>query len=162
MYKLKQSCMVSSPEQPLTGAALAKRVRELSHLSRREKAKACGYYTVTWDGHERAAMSEFLNALLDAEGIDPEGQQARLRPGRGREPSYRVRVQTNGTLVLSSAYSKRMGLQAGERKGNNARGHSQQHLLGIYFPIFEGQSFHTPELAGVMRHSDRGPVPLLR
>ena len=106
--------MTSSPEQPLTGAALAKRVRELSHLSRREKAKACGYYTITRDGRERAAMSEFLNALLNAEGIDPGRQQAQRRQGRGREPSYRVRVQSNGTLVLSSGYSKRMGLQAGD------------------------------------------------
>ena len=71
--------MTSSPEQPLTGAALAKRVRELSHLSRREKAKACGYYTITRDGRERAAMSEFLNALLNAEGIDPGRQQAQDR-----------------------------------------------------------------------------------
>ena len=106
--------MTLSPEQPLTGAALAKRVRELSHLSRREKAKACGYYTVTRDGHERAAMSEFLSALLNAEGIDPGRQQAQHRQGRGRTPGYRVRVQSNGALVLSSAYSKRMGLQAGD------------------------------------------------
>jgi len=114
MYELKQSCMASSPAQPLTGAALAKRVRELSHLSRRDKAKACGYYTITRDGRELAAMSKFLNALLDAEGIDPEGQQTQHRSGRGREPSYRVRVQSNGTLVLSSGYSKRMGLQPGD------------------------------------------------
>jgi len=95
MYKLKQSCMVSSPEKPLTGAALAKRVRELSHLSRREKAKACGYYTRTKDGRERANLRRFLNALLDAEGIDPDSRSSgQAAPGRGREPRYRVRVQT--------------------------------------------------------------------
>jgi len=107
--------MAQRPRQPLTGKALAQRVRELAHLSRTEKAKACGYYTCTKDGRERANLQRFLNALLDAEGIDPDSRSSgQAEPGRGREPSYRVRVQSNGTLVLSSGYSKRMGLQPGD------------------------------------------------
>ena len=107
--------MPQRPNQPLTGEALTKRVRELAHLSRTEKAKACGYYTRTKQGGERATMRRFLNALLDAEGIDLGSRSSsQAKPGRGREPRYRVRVHTNGTLVLSSAYSKRMGLQPGD------------------------------------------------
>ncbi len=33
----------------LTGKALLQKVKELSHLPRRETAKRCGYYTVTKD-----------------------------------------------------------------------------------------------------------------
>jgi len=107
--------MAQRPRQPLTGEALAQRVRELAHLSRTETAKACGYYTRTKDGRERANLQRFLNALLDAEGIDPDSRSSsQAAPGRGREPRYRVRVQSNGTLVLSSGYSKLMGLQPGD------------------------------------------------
>ena len=52
-------------------------------------------------------------------------------PGRGRDPRYRVRVQSNGTLVLSSGYSKRMGLQPGDTfQVEPGRRHLQLRYLG--------------------------------
>lgn len=99
--------------KPLEGEALINKVKELSQLSKEEKARACGYYTVTKDGIERVNMMKFLNALLDAEGIEldalPEGN------GRvGRSPSYRITVQSNGNLLVGSAYTKQLGLKPGD------------------------------------------------
>ncbi len=99
--------------EPLTGKDLIEKVKDLGNLSKEEKARACGYYTVTKNGIERVNMMKFLNALIDAEGIEldstAEGQ------GRGgRSASYRISVQSNGNLLIGSAYTKKMGLQPGD------------------------------------------------
>jgi hypothetical protein len=43
--------------------------QDASDLSKTQKAKACGYYTVTKGGGERVNLLQFLKALLEAEGI---------------------------------------------------------------------------------------------
>ena len=98
---------------PLTGEALVKKVKELENLSKEEKARACGYYTVTKSGVERVNMMKFLNALIDAEGIELDGKQNGNGRG-GRSASYRISVQSNGNLLIGSAYTKQMGLQSGD------------------------------------------------
>ena len=99
--------------EPLTGETLLKRVKELETQSKEEKAKECGYYTVTKNGVERVNMMKFLNALIDAEGIQLDSKQAGNGRG-GRSASYRISVQSNGNLLIGSAYTKQMGLQAGD------------------------------------------------
>ncbi|XTZ19794.1 MAG: AbrB family transcriptional regulator, partial [cyanobacterium endosymbiont of Rhopalodia fuxianensis] len=59
-----------SQDTPLTGTALVEKVKELGNLGKEEKARACGYYTQTKNGIERVNMMKFLNALIDAEGIE--------------------------------------------------------------------------------------------
>ena len=57
--------------------------------SKEEKAKACGYYAITKNGLERVNMMKFLNALIDAEGIDLDGKSGNfdfLSPVR--KPSF--------------------------------------------------------------------------
>ncbi|MDJ0634854.1 MAG: AbrB family transcriptional regulator, partial [Xenococcaceae cyanobacterium MO_188.B29] len=54
--------------EPLIGQELLSKVKELGNLSKEEKARECGYYTVTKNGVERVNMMKFLNALIDAEG----------------------------------------------------------------------------------------------
>ncbi|MBW4576320.1 MAG: AbrB family transcriptional regulator [Aphanothece sp. CMT-3BRIN-NPC111] len=98
---------------PLTGDELTKKVKELGNLSKEEKARACGYYTVTKNGVERVNMMKFLNALIDAEGIELDGKQNGNGRG-GRSASYRISVQSNGNLLIGSAYTKQMGLQPGD------------------------------------------------
>lgn len=98
---------------PLTGEALLKKVKELENLSKEEKARACGYYTVTKAGVERVNMMKFLNALIDAEGIELDGKQNGNGRG-GRSASYRISVQSNGNLLIGSAYTKQMGLNPGD------------------------------------------------
>lgn len=99
--------------EPLTGEALLTKVKQLDSLSKEEKAKECGYYTVTKNGVERVNMMKFLNALIDAEGIELDGKQSSNGRG-GRSASYRITVQSNGNLLIGSAYTKQMGLKPGD------------------------------------------------
>ncbi|CAN5754325.1 AbrB family transcriptional regulator [soil metagenome] len=106
--------MVNDPDKDaLKGKALLKKVKELEHLSREEKAKTCGYYTVTKRGVTRVNMMKFLNALIEAEGIQIDSTQSGNGRG-GRSASYRITVQSNGNLLIGSAYTKLMGLKPGD------------------------------------------------
>jgi hypothetical protein len=98
---------------PLTGIALVDKVKELGNLSKEEKARACGYYTQTKNGIERVNMMKFLNALIDAEGIELDSTSEGIGRG-GRSASYRISVQSNGNLLIGSAYTKKMGLVSGD------------------------------------------------
>lgn len=99
--------------EPLTGESLLKKVKELEHLSKEEKAKECGYCTVTKSGVERVNMMKFLNALIDAEGIELDGKASPNGRG-GRSASYRISVQSNGNLLIGAAYTKQMDLKPGD------------------------------------------------
>ncbi|MEN9248017.1 MAG: AbrB family transcriptional regulator, partial [Gloeomargarita sp. GMQP_bins_69] len=91
------------------------KLQELGHLSYKEKAKACGYYTVTKKGVERVNVQKFRNALIEAYGIDLDSQGRKPKRTRGgREASYRVRVQANGNLLIGAAYTKQMNLKPGD------------------------------------------------
>lgn len=97
---------------PLTGKALLQRVKELSHLSKRETAKECGYYNITKSGQARVNLTGFYNALLGARGISLSPESS--KDGRGREPTYRVSVHKNGQIVIGSTYTEEMGLKPGD------------------------------------------------
>ncbi len=99
--------------KPLTGQALVEKVKELGNLSKEEKARECGYYTQTKNGIERVNMMKFLNALIDAEGIELDSSSEGQGRG-GRSASYKISVQSNGNLLIGSAYTKKMGLQPGD------------------------------------------------
>jgi hypothetical protein len=99
--------------EPLEGEDLIKKVKDLENLTKEEKARACGYYTVTKNGVERVNMMKFLNALIDAEGIQLDGKQNGNGRG-GRSASYRISVQSNGNLLIGAAYTKQMELQPGD------------------------------------------------
>ncbi len=96
---------------PLTGKALLQKVKELSHLPRRETAKHCGYYSIK-NGQTRVNLTDFYDALLVAKGVplDPEG----MKDGRGREATYKVTVHKNGQIVIGSTYTQEMGLEPGD------------------------------------------------
>ena len=99
--------------QPLVGQKLLDKVKELDHLSKEEKARECGYYTNTKNGVERVNMMKFLNALIDAEGIELDSTSNGQGRG-GRSASYRISVQSNHNLLIGSAYTKKMGLKPGD------------------------------------------------
>ncbi len=104
--------MTETATAPLTGKALLQKVKELSHLPRRETAKRCGYYTTTKNNQTRVNLTDFYDAVLAARGIplSPEGS----KDGRGREPTYRVSVHKNGQIVIGAAYTQAMGLKPGD------------------------------------------------
>ncbi|MFN5592233.1 MAG: AbrB family transcriptional regulator [Aphanizomenon sp.] len=99
--------------EPLIGEELLKKVKELETISKDDKAKQCGYDTVTKNGIERVNMMKFLNALIDAEGIQLDSSPSANGRG-GRSASYRISVQSNGNLLIGAAYTKQMNLQPGD------------------------------------------------
>lgn len=117
--------------EPLAGKELLQKVKELEHLSKEGKARACGYYTLTKGGAGRVSMMKFMNALLDAEGIHLDGHQGQNGRG-GRSASYRITVQSNGNLLIGSAYTKQMGLKPGDEfEISLGRKHIRLRQLGV-------------------------------
>ncbi|KGF71993.1 AbrB family transcriptional regulator [Neosynechococcus sphagnicola sy1] len=99
--------------EPLTGDALLSKVKQLETLSKEAKARACGYFTITKNDVERVNMMKFSNALIDAAGIELDGKQDGNGRG-GRSASYRIKVQSNGNLLIGAAYTKQMELHPGD------------------------------------------------
>ena len=99
--------------EPLTGEALLQKVKTLATLSKTQKAKACGYYTVTKGGVERVNLLQFLQACLEAEGLTLDRPTAE-RGRAGRSANYRIAVQANGQLLIGTAYTEQMALKPGD------------------------------------------------
>lgn len=120
--------MTEPAPNPLTGKALLQKVKELSHLPRREKARRCGYYTVGKNNQTRVNLADFFEALLEAKGttLDAEG----AKDGRGREPTYRVSVHKNGQIVIGSTYTEKMGLKPGD-EFEIKLGYKHIHLIQV-------------------------------
>lgn len=98
---------------PLVGLDLLKKVKKLGDISREEKALVCGYFTLNEDGQKRVNKIKFLNALIEAEGIKLDTNSNR-KSKAGRVANYRISVQSNGNLLIGSAYTKKMGLKPGD------------------------------------------------
>lgn len=120
--------MTETATAPLTGKTLLAKVKELSNLPRRERAKQCGYYTVTKNNQVRVNLTDFYDALLSARGIplSPEAP----KDGRGREPTYRVSVHQNGQIVIGATYTKAMNLKPGD-EFEIKLGYKHIHLIQI-------------------------------
>ncbi|MDX2100728.1 MAG: AbrB family transcriptional regulator [Leptolyngbyaceae cyanobacterium bins.59] len=113
---------------PLVGKALLQKIKELSDIPVREKAKRCGYYTTSKNNQVRVNVADFYSALLEARGIalSPEGS----KDGRGREPTYRVSVHKNGQIVIGATYTQAMGLKPGD-EFEIKLGYKHIHLIQI-------------------------------
>jgi AbrB family looped-hinge helix DNA binding protein len=120
--------MTETVTAPLTGKALLQKVKELSHLPRREKARRCGYYTVGKNNQTRVNLADFFEAVLAAKGtpLSAEG----TKDGRGREPTYRVSVHRNGQIVIGATYTEKMGLKPGD-EFEIKLGYKHIHLIQI-------------------------------
>jgi AbrB family looped-hinge helix DNA binding protein len=120
--------MTESTPNALTGKALLQKVKELSHLPRRETAKRCGYYTVTKNSQTRVNLTDFYDAVLAARGIPLSPEEP--KDGRGREPTYRVSVHKNGQIVIGSTYTEAMGLKPGD-EFEIKLGYKHIHLIQV-------------------------------
>jgi hypothetical protein len=98
-------------ETPLTGKALLQKVKELSHLAKRETAKQCGYLKTSPAGVVRTDLSGFYDAVLSAKGVKLDETS---RDSRGKVATYKATVHKNGQLLIGSAYTKGMGLKEGD------------------------------------------------
>jgi AbrB-like transcriptional regulator len=102
---------VDAAQTPLTGKTLLQRVKELSHLAKRETAKQCGYVKTSTSGGVRTDLSGFYDAVLAAKGVKLDETS---RDSRGKVATYKATVHKNGQLLIGSAYTKGMGLQEGD------------------------------------------------
>lgn len=114
-------------KHPLTGKSLLSKLKELSSLSKAEKAKACGYYSLTKAGSLRANLSGFMDAILIAEGINLDGESS---DRRGRGLTYRVTVHANGAIVIGKSYTEQMDLKPGD-EFEIKLGYKHIHLIKI-------------------------------
>ena len=106
--------MSNKNHHTLTGKELLKKVKKLGNVSREEKAIECGYYSLSDNGQKRVSMVKFLNALIEAEGINLDNENSLETKKRGRSANYRINVQSNGNLSIGKAYTEKMGLQPGD------------------------------------------------
>jgi AbrB-like transcriptional regulator len=102
---------VAPTEAPLTGKALLQKVKEFSHLAKRETAKQCGYVKTSASGSSRTDLSGFYDAVLAAKGVKLDETS---RDTRGKVATYKATVHKNGQLLIGSAYTKGMGLKEGD------------------------------------------------
>jgi hypothetical protein len=111
MSKVDSVAEVTTPTSPLTGKALLQKVKELSHLAKRETATQCGYVKTTKAGVTRTDLSGFYDAVLTAKGVKLDETS---RDNRGKTATYKATVHKNGQLLIGAAYTKEMGLKEGD------------------------------------------------
>ena len=112
----------------LIGKALLKKVKDLSHKSKKDTAIACGYYTTTKDQQKRVNLGKFYDAILQAKGV--KLYERDTKDGRGRAPTYRACVHKNGQLVIGANYTDEMGLKPGD-EFTIQLGHKHIHLRQV-------------------------------
>lgn len=102
----------SSQVKALIGEELIEKVISMGDADIKEKARACGYVTLTSNKQERVNLMKFYNALIEAEGVNLDASD---KGGtRGRTPTFKVSVHKNGNLLIGAAYTKEMGLNPGD------------------------------------------------
>ena len=96
----------------LTGQELLAKTKSLSHASKSEVVKACGYVSTKKDGSERLNFTAFYEALLEAKDITI-GKSSDRRQGRAL--AYTTKVHFNGNLMVGAAYINQIGWQPGDQ-----------------------------------------------
>jgi AbrB-like transcriptional regulator len=109
--KIESAAEEVAAATPLTGKALLQKVKEFSHLAKRETAKQCGYVKTSTSGGIRTDLSGFYDAVLAAKGVKLDETS---RDTRGKVATYKATVHKNGQLLIGSAYTKGMGLKEGD------------------------------------------------
>jgi|GEM_PF-366438 len=115
------------PSTPLSGKALLQKVKELSHLAKRETAAQCGYVKTTKAGVTRTDLSRFYDAVLTAKGVKLDESS---KDNRGKTATYKATVHKDGQLSISAVHTKKMGLKEGD-VFEISLGHKHIHLRQI-------------------------------
>jgi hypothetical protein len=98
----------------LTGPALLNAVKSNRTLSKAALARVCGYTVPNKDGTERARVTAFLQALLEAKGVQVLSGSLRRYSPNGRHLPKGAKVRFNGSLVVSRHYTELLGLNKGD------------------------------------------------
>ena len=91
----------------LQGAELISKIKSMADASRSELVRECGYVS-TFNGKERLNYTSFYEAVLNAKGVD-------LKPKKrmGRKLTHKTKVQSDGKVIVGSAYIEGMNLDPG-------------------------------------------------
>lgn len=91
----------------LQGTELIAKIKSMADASRSELIRECGYIS-TINGKERLNYTSFYEALLNAKGVD-------LKPKKrmGRKLTHKTKVQSDGKVIVGSAYIENMNLDPG-------------------------------------------------
>ncbi len=96
----------------LVGKELLDKARSLSNRPEDEIARGCGYVGPSG----RVLRKSFYKALVEAKGYK---LRTTNRPGsrssRGRQAEFRTCVHGNGNLLIGHAYTKKLGLEPGQK-----------------------------------------------
>lgn len=95
----------------LTGDALLEFVRSKDGTDRDEVIKEAGY-CVMRGGRESLQRTQFFQALCAAQGTSLGNTLP--KPGKGRAPTYRLKVGTNGQVPVTGAYTSQINVQPGD------------------------------------------------
>jgi len=88
----------------LTGSDLLAKVKELSDLNKSDLVRECGYVK-----GDKLCFTQFYEALLEAKGVEL------TKPAkRGRNLTYKTKVQFNGKLMIGESYVKELGFKPGD------------------------------------------------
>ena len=98
----------------LVGKKLLEKSKLLSKKTEDEIAKGCGYVGPSG----RVLKKSFYRALVEAKGYKL-GNNGNGRPGnrssRGRQAEFKTKVHGNGNLLIGHAYTKKLGLEPGQK-----------------------------------------------
>lgn len=95
----------------LTGDALLEFVRSKDGTDRDEVIKEAGY-CVMRGGRESLQRTQFFQALCAAQGTSLGNTLP--KPGKGRAPTYRLKVGTNGQVPVTGAYTSQINVKPGD------------------------------------------------
>ena len=100
-------CVHSFSCDMLQGTELIAKIKSMADASRSELVRECGYIS-TINGKERLNYTSFYEALLNAKGVD-------LKPKKrmGRKLTHKTKVQSDGKVIVGSAYIENMNLDPG-------------------------------------------------
>ena len=94
----------------LVGQELLDKARALSNRREDEIARGCGYVGPSG----RVLKKSFYRALVEAKGYTLPSASTSGGGPRGRQAEFRTRVHGNGNLLIGHAYTRRLGLEAGQ------------------------------------------------
>lgn len=95
----------------LEGADLIAKTKAMADSSRSDLVRECGYVTIKEDGTERLNFVTFYEALLKAKGVDLKPKKPKKR--MGRKLTHKTKVQSDGKVIVGSAYIEGMNLDPG-------------------------------------------------
>ena len=98
----------------LVGKELLEKSKLLCKKSEDEIAKACGYVGPSG----RILRKSFYKALIEAKGYklsNNVNKRSGSRASRGRQAVFKTKVHGNGNLLIGHAYTKKLGLEPGQK-----------------------------------------------